>query len=145
DLAQRDGARHSETGAQRVVNTPEGVTALERREIAQAIREAGTDPVFALPAGFTMDMLETSANIKQIYLALTEAADLAISIRIRGGNLSTNVQGGSRAAAEQQAKSGEEPKLKFDAQSLSTTLHDQSLVYWAEWNFGDPRLAPWPV
>lgn len=145
DLAQRDGSRHSETGAQRVVNTPEGVTSEQRKEIARAVREAGADPVFALPPGFSVEMLETRANLKDMYLALVEAADLAISIRIRGGNLSTNVQGGSRAAAEQQVKQNEIPKLKFDAESLSTTLHDQSLKWWALFNFGDERLAPWPV
>jgi len=72
-------------------------------------------------------------------------ADEAIAILIRGGNLGTNVEGGSRAAAETQARSGDLGNLRFDAQSWTTTVHDQSLVYWAEFNYGDKNLAPWPV
>jgi hypothetical protein len=40
---------------------------------------------------------------------------------------------------------GDEGNLRFDAQSLTTTIHDQSISWWAQFNFGDPALAPWPV
>jgi hypothetical protein len=43
-----------------------------------------------------------------------------------------------------QERTGDFVNLRFDAESTTTTLHDQSLVHWAEWNYGDRNLAPWP-
>src|SRR5690606_32037432 len=34
---------------------------------------------------------------------------------------------------------------RFDAEAFATTIHDQSLTWWAEYNFGARRLAPWPT
>jgi len=34
--------------------------------------------------------------------------------------------------------------VRFDAEALATCLNEQVLRWWAEFNFGDARLAPWP-
>lgn len=143
--AQGDWGRHSEKNAKLVVTAPVGATRAQRQELAQDLASSGTDAVIALANGFAMELLELTANTRQIYQAQIEMADLAIAILYRGGNLSTNVEGGSRAAAESQAKTGDTAKLRFDAQSITTTIHEQSLRPWAEYNYGDPALAPWPA
>lgn len=140
-----DWARHSEKGSVLVATAPEGATEKQRKALAEDLANAGEDTVVSLAAGFDMKLVEVSANTKAIYEAQIQMADLAIAIRIRGGNLSTNVEGGSHAAAESQKETGDDAKLKFDATSIATTYHDQSLTWWAEFNFGDKRLAPWPV
>lgn len=145
-LAIIDWGRHSGNGATTVVTAPTGSTKEQRKELADALANAANeDPIVVLPVGYTMELIEVEANTKDIYDAQISVANNSIAIAIRGGNLSTNVQGGSRAAAETQKKTGDDAKLKFDATSLTSTLHDQSLVWWAQFNFGDPKLAPWPI
>lgn len=141
-----DWARHGEKAALLVATSEAESTDKQRRELANDLQASGSDRIVALAAGFDLKMVEVTANTRQIYEAQIEAADKAISILLRGGNLTSDVsKNGARAAAETQAEHGEEPKLRFDAEALSTTLHDQSLTWWAEFNFGDSKLAPWPV
>lgn len=143
--AMNDWARHGEKAGTLVATASVDTTQKQRKELAADLAGVGEDAVVALAAGFDLKLVEITANTKQIYEAQIAMADLAIAIRIRGGNLSTSItERGSNAAAESQAKTGDNAKLRFDASSISTTLHDQSLVHWAQWNFGDPRLAPWP-
>lgn len=144
-FAMTDWARHSEKSALLVATSPEHSTKEQRRELASDLAGVGSDAAIALAAGFDLKIVEITANTKQIYEAQIALADTAIAVRIRGGNLTTMVEGGSRAAAETQAKTGDGAKLKADASALSTTLHDQSLSWWAEFNFGDSKLAPWPA
>lgn len=143
-FAISDWARHSEKGSRLVATSPENAVYEQRKELVEDISACGEDSVIALAAGFDLKLLELTANTRDIYQAQIEMADLAIAVRIRGGNLSSNVEGGSLAAAESQASTNEAPKLRFDAAALASTLHDQSLIWWADYNFGDQRLAPWP-
>lgn len=143
--AIQDWSRHSEKGSILVATSPEGATKAQRRELSQDIQDCGEDAVIALANGFDLKLLEIAANTEAIYKAQIEMADTAIATCIRGGNLSSVVKEGSLAAAKSQHDSNEVPKLRFDAKRCSTTLHDQSLIFWAEFNFGDRRLAPWPA
>jgi len=126
-----------------VVTSPEGSTKEQRKELAAALA-SGADRLAVLAAGYDMKLLELSAQTGQLYAGQVEMANAAIAIRIRGGNLSSEVKQGSRAAAEVQERTGDQANLRVDAEMIATTIHDQSLTWWAEWNFGDPRLAPWP-
>jgi len=148
--AMRDWARHSEIGARLFAKTlldkdglPLGTDG-QRAQLVQEIKDAGGEFVAALPAGWDVSLLELTANTRDIYLAQIEAANNAIRIRIRGGDLSSNAGGGgSYAAAESQAATNEAPKRRFDGQSLASTLRDQSTVYWAEYNYGAQNKAPY--
>ncbi|HEX2879904.1 MAG TPA: DUF935 family protein [Polyangiaceae bacterium] len=119
----------------------------ERNALAQDIYERGREAVVVLPAGFDLKLVEAAANTKALFDAQIDMANKAIAIYTRGGNLTTEISSsaGSRAATESQERLGDDAKLRWDAQSLTTTVHDQSLMPWAEFNFGDPTLAPWPV
>lgn len=148
-----DWARHSEKAALTSVEStidPNAtvITPEMRQELAQEVYSRGRDGVVVMPPGFTAKLVEATANTRDIYDAQIAAANTAIAIAVRGGNLTTEISqgsGGSRAAAQVQQKLGDEGRLAFDAQALTTTLHDQSLVWWAEFNFGDRKLAPWPI
>lgn len=117
----------------------------QRAQLAKDIYELGREGIAFLPPGFDLKKVELVANTRDIYLAQIEMANTAIAILVRGGNLSTEVKTGSLAATESQAETGDASKRRFDAQSLTTTIHDQSLNWWASFNFGDRALAPWPV
>ncbi len=121
-------------------------TAPARQKLATDIYARGSSAVAALPPGIDLKAVQAAVDAKQLQGGLIEAAHKAIAIVIRGGNLTTDVsKGGSKAATETQAEMGDGGNLRFDAQSLTTTIHDQSLVWWAQFNFGDSALAPWPV
>lgn len=123
-----------------------GYTKEARKQLASDIYARGSEAVAALPPGIDLKAVQAVVAAKDLQGELIKAADKAISIVIRGGNLTTDVSdGGSRSATETQAAIGDGGNLAFDAQALTTTIHDQSLVWWAQFNFGDPSLAPWPV
>jgi Protein of unknown function (DUF935) len=153
DYGRSDWARHMEKGSllvltQTVVqqNAPGQIpnTAEQRQNSANSIYQRGKDAVAALPVGADLKLVEAAGKAQELYDSGIDKANEAFAIAIRGGNLTTSVEGGSKAAAEVQERTGDFVNLRFDAESLSATLHDQSLIHWAEWNFGDRGLAPWP-
>ena len=91
-----------------------------------------------------LKLLEAKGEAHKLYDGAKDAANEAFAICIRGGNLTTSVDGGSKAAAEVQERTGDFVNLRFDAETTANTLHKQSLPWWAIWNFGDKGLAPWP-
>jgi hypothetical protein len=151
-LAEWDFSRAGEKGALLVGTTSDEVLETEtrpahriRQDLAQQLYERGRDGVCILPAGFDLKMLQLAAGTPELYAKQIEMANTAIAVNIRGGNLTTEVKGGSLAATRTQAVTGDLVNLRDDAQSWTTFVHDQSLVWWAEFNFGDRNLAPWPV
>ncbi len=147
EYAMQDWARHSEKGSVLVAthDKASGSGKENRRQLAEEIYALGRDGVVVMPTGFDLKLVEATADTEAIYLAQINAADKAYAVSIRGGNLTTDVgDAGSKAAAEVQERTGDFVKLRWDAETWSTTVHDQSLTKWAEYNFGDPNLAPWP-
>lgn len=115
------------------------------RQLATDVYNRGRNAVAALPPGVDLKPIDIVTKAKDLYESPVKLIDDAVAVLIRGGNLGTLTQGGSLAAAEAQERTADLPRLRFDAQSLTTTVHDQSLVHWAELNYGDQNLAPWPV
>jgi phage gp29-like protein len=153
-LAIWDWSRLGEKGGLLVAETQPGMlstaskyasTEEQRTQLAEDLYQRGREAVAVLPPGYNAKLIESLADSRAIYKAQIDMANEAFAITIRGGNLTTQVVGGSLAAAEVQERVGEDAKRRFDAQTFTTTIHDQSLVWWAQFNFGDPRLAPWPV
>lgn len=153
DYGRSDWARNMEKGSLLVLETSASIqnapaqnadTKDTRDSSAASLYQRGKDAVAALPVGKTLKLIETSGKAQELYSSGVDKANDAFAVAIRGGNLTTSVEGGSKAAAEVQERTGDFVNLRFDAESTTTTLHDQSLVHWAEWNYGDRKLAPWP-
>jgi phage gp29-like protein len=143
--ARGDSGAAGEKGSSTVVTSPEGSTKEQRQELAEALLESGSDRLVILAAGYDMKLLEMTAATGQFFKQQIAMADAAITIRITGGNLTTEVKdGGSRAAAEVQERVNEGNKLRFDAETNATTWGEQSLPWWALFNYGDANLSPWP-
>jgi phage gp29-like protein len=144
--ARTDISRTGEKGGLTVgTSDHEADNTLEHRAtLANDIKNSGSGGVAILRAGFDLKQLGLVANTEALYNSQITMIDEAIAVVVRGGNLSTVTKEGSLAGAKQQAKTSDTPKLAFDAAAVSGTVHDQSLVWWAELNFGDRRLAPWP-
>lgn len=153
DWGRSDWGRHIEKGSLLVMTQSTNIqnapgqlanTQAERDNNASKLYQAGKNAVAALPVGADLKLVESSGQPHLLYKAAVDQANEAFAIAIRGGNLTTNTKQGSLAAAEVQERTGDFVNLRFDAESLATTLREQSLSWWAAWNFGDAKLAPWP-
>ncbi|NBC17175.1 MAG: DUF935 family protein [Bacteroidetes bacterium] len=138
-----DWGRHSENASRLFLEAPDKASREQRKELADDIKSAGRQQIIGLPNGFKAHLVEASADTRELYQAQTDTADKAITISIRGQNLGTDVEGGSRAAAEVHERMDVQ-RLRFDAATLRVTLREQSLRPYAELNFGRSDIAPWP-
>jgi phage gp29-like protein len=141
--AMQDSGVHSEKTSKIVISSDVETQVAERQDLAQYIYDAGKDAVITLPAGFKLDLVELTANLDTLYHSQIRLANDCAAVTILGQNLSTNVDGGSYAAAKEHSKK-EGRRVRNAAQMLSKSLQSQSLKWWAEFNFGDSSLAPYP-
>jgi len=118
-------------------------TVEDRKRLAREIVEMGRAGVIVLPPGYKYEIIEQKADTWKIYQEQINMANEAIAIAFLGNNLSTEVHGGSLAAA-QEAGNVEIGVLRYDAESDSTWAHDQILTHWGELNYGSADAAPWP-
>jgi len=142
--AIQDWGVHSEKASKLVATTTDSTVLAEtRKSLAKYIYEASRDAVIALPFGTDLKLIELGADTEAIYRAQINAANEAFAITILGQNLTSNVEGGSRAAAEVHERK-ENRKVRYVAKTMAKGLQAQSLTWWAEFNFGDRSLAPYP-
>jgi len=143
--ARQDWALHSEVHGQpiKVGVGAEGSTDPQREQLAADLADLGRDTGMVLPPNWDLKLVEAKASTWQMFQAQIEMANNAIAIRLAGQNLTTDVSGGSLAAAKvhQIIRSD---FIRFDGEALSTTINEQSLAFWADYNFGNANLAPWP-
>jgi phage gp29-like protein len=115
-----------------------------RQELADDLAQLGANSSLVLPPGFDFKLVEATANTWEMFKAQIDMANNAMSVMAIGTNLPTEVGNGAATGATAQNLVRLDYK-KADAEALSTMAHDQNLVWWAEFNFGDAGLAPWPV
>lgn len=142
--ARDDWGRHSEKASMLVLTETETHVKENRKQLAADIYAQGRAAVAALPKGFGLQLVEASANTRAIYEAQLDFANNAFAIRVLGGNLTTEVEAGSLAAARVHGQVKGE-RLRTDGETWSTFQHDQILPHYAAINFGAEVLAPWPV
>ena len=89
-------------------------------------------------------LLEPSARLtwEQFPQAIS-AASIEVAIAITGQSSSTEIVAGQDTGATLHGRVRQD-LIEGDAQTLSTCLHDQALVDYAEINYGARALAPWP-
>lgn len=141
--AVRYWARDNEVGALRVGQASGPTTAEAREQLARDLADLGSSTGIALPEGYSLQILSPSGEVWQSKQAAIEWANTALTTAILGQNLTTEVRGGSFAAARVH-DAVRRDLLEADAEGLSTSLREQVLAYWAEFNYGDARLAPRP-
>ncbi len=150
--AFQDWARHSEVHGQPIrmgFLPPEAgkldplVISRLRADLSNDLANLGTETVFVPPPGFDFKLVEATARTWQMFLAQIDLANASMSVMAIGGDLATQSKSGTHTGATAQTLVRDDYKAS-DANALSTCLHDHALVYWADWNFGDRGLAPWP-
>lgn len=147
--AYRDWARYSEVhgGGIKIARVPSEARAEDKKIFMDSIASLGRNGVMILPASgegqtaFDFSMLEAEANTWQGFQGLIQQTDTSIAIAVKGQNLTTEVQGGSFAAAG--VHEGVETGGKMSDDSvLCGALREQALKPCAAYNFGDASLAP---
>lgn len=153
-FALRDWARYSEVHGQPIKKAivPKGAKDADKERFAQQVALLASQSVIRLEqqqAGtnqekFDIELVEALGRSDEGFDRLIARCDTALAIRVLGQNLTTEVKGGSFAAASVHEKIYQR-KLAFDAQELSGCLREQQLKPWARFNYGDAELAPWPT
>jgi phage gp29-like protein len=150
--ARRDWARHSEAYGQpsKKAKVPPTATREEKTRFLREVAALAVESTILCEQAKTKDApswdveyLQVAAESHKVFADLKAALEVDIAIRVKGENLTSEVQGGSLAAAEVHRGVARE-KLRFDAQTATTCLHDHVLEPWAAFNFGSPEVAPWP-
>lgn len=152
----RDWARYSEVHGHPIKKavTPPGA---EKSDVDRFLREVaamGTESVIATGRTNTggtpetdrydLELLEAMNNSWETFEGLLDKAEACIAINLLGQNLTTEVKGGSYAAAMAHMQIRKDV-LQFDAESLAQCLRKQSMCWWALHNFGSAELAPMPI
>jgi len=144
--AVQDWARYSEVHGTpaRIGRKPPGASREEADRFARDLQQLGTNTSIVLPEGWNLELLEAKAATHETFQQQIEWADKALTIALLGQHLTTEVKGASLAAA----RVHEEVRadiLRADAEATGRMLRNTLLAWWAEANFGDATLAPWPV
>lgn len=144
--AIEDWARYSERHGQgtTVAESPENSSKDKRLELAAQLADLGRETTLVLPPGFKYSLVEAVADTWETFQAQKNAADMGMSVAILGQNLSTEVSGPVSTGATLHGRVLQ-TFIDTDAETLTGCIHDQSLVWWAEFNFGESAVAPWPI
>lgn len=148
--AWRDWARWSEKHGLPTIKArvPSEASDEDRERFFDSLASLASEGLVELPQdaqgnGFDVELLEAAARDWEGFRDLIAQTDSAISIAVLGQNLTTEVKGGSYAAAKVHDQVRQD-YLEADTESLSTFQREQVLVWFAEFNYGDRELAPWP-
>lgn len=133
-------------GGHLVAEAPEGKDSgkEKRKELAADLFAMQANSAIALPPGFKLSLIESTANTWETFKAQKDAADMGMSVALLGQNLSTEVSGPVSTGATLHGRVLQ-VFIDADAETLSTCIREQSLTWWAEFNFGQRDLAPWPA
>lgn len=110
------------------------------------VRRIGARGTLRLPPGFDFDVVKVDAAATQVFQALIEHCEKAITLAVLGQNLTSQNEGGSYAAAGVHAKVLLD-RIKADVAALRRTLGAQVLRPWASYNVegADTSLVPVPT
>jgi len=104
---------------------------------------AGAKSVVPPPGVKKISLVEAVANTWKMYPEAIRVASQEVVIAVTGQASSTEITQGQDTGATLHGKVRQD-LIDADAQTLATCLHDQALADYAEINFGDAGLSPWP-
>lgn len=145
--AVTDWARHSESHGKpayivKTVDKNSDQLRSDRESIVNDLQQIGELEAMAMPFGFDVTLLEATTSAYQVFSEQIAHSNDGIAVAVLGQNLTTSVSGGSLAAARVHEQVRADIK-EFDEQTLSTILHNQSIKWWTEYNFGSKQEVPW--
>lgn len=152
-FAIRDWARYSERHGLPIVKAmvPAAIEAGEKTEFFEDVRALSTETTVTLPthvtpdgAGFDLELLEAKDRSWEGFERLITSCNVSLSVAILGQNLTTEVQGGSYAAARVHDRVRAD-YLQSDAEETSTILRRELLDPVVSYSYqGAEGKTPWP-
>lgn len=147
----RDWARYSEVHGLPIRGAimPADATDAEKRSYLRDIAQVGAETAIALKQAkdgdkFDLKLIEAVANSEQSFDKLIQRAEESIAIRVLGQNLSTQVRGGSFAAAQVHENVRQDKKQAF-ATRVSRNIKSRIFLPYTAYNYGKPELTPDPA
>lgn len=142
----RDWARRSETESIgiKLAKVPRGANAKDVDAFLRNLAKLGDETTLKLPEGYDFDLKAVDAGAAEGFRKLIENCDTAITLVLLGQNLTTQIEGGSFAAAQTHAKM-QLDRLEAIVAGLSTSCRSDVLIPWGRFNvegFAD-EAAPW--
>lgn len=131
-----------------LAKVPERASAEDKDRFFDDVSHLGAESTVMAAQGataqdsFDLELAEIADSKGELFSTLIDKMDTDVAIAILGQNLSSEVKGGSFAAAKSQERVRAD-LTEADAEFIATTAHDQIAAPWAQFNFGDPELAPW--
>ncbi len=148
-LAWRDRARYNERHGLPIIKAyvPAAGDAIQKQLFVQSMSTMGQEAVVGLPqnvdeTGYDLELLEARDRAWETFRTTIEDVDRAIILTIKSQNLTTEVSEGSFAAARQHGNT-EQVTLAFDDSTFAYDLYTQVARPFAQFNYGDPRKAPY--
>jgi phage gp29-like protein len=147
----RDWARWCEIHGHpiKLLITPAEADEKKKKVLASQLANMGSETTMAVPQGgegnlWDVQLREATALGFEGFEMLLGKVDVSIAVDLLGQNLTTEVQGGSRAAADVH-KEVRADVLSFVGMTLGESQREQVLVPYAKFNRGDTELAPTPA
>lgn len=151
----RDWARYSEVHGMpfRKAKTPTNASREDEERFLREVALIGTESVIrtpstVMPGGeidrFDLELVEAVGRSEEGFDKLLRMASDAVSIAICGQNLTSDVKGGSYAAAKVHTEI-EQGIIQSDAGKLAQCIREQALRPYALVNYGSMELAPLPI
>jgi phage gp29-like protein len=152
-FAIRDWGRYSERHGMPIIvaGVPNVEFADTKDDLVDELRRIATETVIPLPKGakdeasYTLDLLEATDRTWEGFERLITSQNVSMAIRVLGQNLTTEIQGGSYAAAGIHERILGDI-IRGDEAKISTQLHDQVMYPIVGFNYGAAALesTPWP-
>lgn len=148
--AVRDWARYSEKHGFPIVGLKVPLASSETaatRDMVDEVMALGSEGLIVLPqserqgASYDATLIEPRDTAWQAFERLIERCDADVSLAILGQNLTSEVTGGSFAAAQVHDRVRTD-YLEADSALLASAIRAQLAVPWATFNYGRPELAP---
>lgn len=148
--AIRDMARYSERHGMPIIKckVPAAADQSQRDRFQAAMSALGVETTAMLPQGvdginsFDLELLEATSSNWEVHPGLIDRCDMSIILAIQMQNLTTEVKGGSYAAASSHMDVRQNG-TENDNNGWKYTLRNQVARPFAMFNFGDADLAPW--
>ena len=126
---------------------PEAADKDLKKQFLKDISNLGNEAAVQLPQSaenkFDVELLEAESDLHLSFKDFMDQLNASIAISANGQNLTTEVKGGSFAAA--QIHEGiQATRFAADGSGLAQDMHEQVLREWARRNYGSEALAPKP-
>lgn len=144
---RRDWARRGEVESLgvRKAGVPDNADPAVVKKFLADVAKLGSETTLKLPPGYTFDIAALDTGAVDFFERLNAHCDTGITLTLLGQNLTTQIEGGSYAAASVHARV-QLDRITSDVAMLATVARKQIVAWWGKYNFANFKraMAPWP-